>query len=1224
MTELFIVLAFILIAGLWLRGNILSRRVDALSERISKLEGGAAEARVPVHGASKRAEIPAAALPAEKEKVKPAPSPVKGPAAETAKPAALRQREKRQAMKKPAFLAAAERQLAENWTGILGAAILVMGVGFLGIYAALSFSALFRSVMVTGVAAALFGAWLVLRRFEAWTKLSHWMRSASGAVLVFAALGAGGIPGLKCIDNPWAALVLLMLCIALNLYFGYAGGTEYFASLHALISLAAVASAPQNSVTFIVAGVIVFTSILISFRERWEYHILVCIASFFAYHLYWFFSTSPADAASHSLRYAGIAMTLLVGGAAIASHYRQIYRSSRFETLPFAVHLLNWAFLGTGLLLYSTGSKWNSILLGAAAMSVFLLSRHARKLGIRWLRTSDLLIAQSLALYALLILSRWGLDPFTIAAIVCAETIIFYAVEAFEGEALPVRAGMALYHLSSAMFLFVGFWSSGADAGSPVRHASIAGVLFVLVLLFHLRLRAGKGEGFDSFSAYGQNVAVGAFSVGGVIVPFFPLYILWASGVHAWGILIFSLTAALLLMIRQRVQGSGMGIGLSAAIPAAFLICWVQLFSSHVPVGRMLLSSAPLAAVCFVCIAASSADALKRWVRWPGVYLLAVHLAVTAYLALRSERGFVFSAAVLALALVFFETARFMRVRKGAELTALGDTDRFLLHAAYGFVALFLVHHLLFDFKPHGHSIIRPRLFVELAALAVFIRWALAKRHASSPDFKSWVYLQPLFWELAVLFSLVPALRELPSVYLPAAWGIYAHLLLLSGRWMPRMRLYSSAFFLASLVHVSLMLGGALRPESGYVRSALAGGVTLALASVYALRHFSEGKTVGSVFPAALRFLEAAARVMDKGRNILIHYMLAAALIFAVYRIAGHLSPLAAGPVWLLFSLVYLEISLLLSRRFGARCEAEGRIDGCMLNCGFAFIAAFLVRHFTVHLQSEAHIGVLPVRLSIALFALAVIAYWALSCAPSHAKGCPAWKYGAALFWELFIVFASLTALAEVPEPYHAPVWILAAIALLAAGAAFPAVSRFRIYSLVFHWLTIFVVVFLLTGPGMPGDRWYADQRFVGAVAIVLQFVYIALFHAKGAPAQAVFPELLSRLSGAAALIGRRQNPIVYYPLFAGVALFIHAAADPSIRTLLWVGETFAVFVVSVILRENHFRYLSMGGLAVCLLRLVFHDLSSSGTVLKGVVFVGVGAIMLSMNMIYSRFRSRF
>jgi uncharacterized membrane protein len=64
--------------------------------------------------------------------------------------------------------------------------------------------------------------------------------------------------------------------------------------------------------------------------------------------------------------------------------------------------------------------------------------------------------------------------------------------------------------------------------------------------------------------------------------------------------------------------------------------------------------------------------------------------------------------------------------------------------------------------------------------------------------------------------------------------------------------------------------------------------------------------------------------------------------------------------------------------------------------------------------------------------------------------------------------------------------------------------------------------------------------------------------------------------------------------------------------------------VLSAWLRENQFRYVALAGLAACLARLVLIDMAEANLALRGVVFIGVGSLMLGMNAIYNRYRARF
>jgi uncharacterized membrane protein len=76
--------------------------------------------------------------------------------------------------------------------------------------------------------------------------------------------------------------------------------------------------------------------------------------------------------------------------------------------------------------------------------------------------------------------------------------------------------------------------------------------------------------------------------------------------------------------------------------------------------------------------------------------------------------------------------------------------------------------------------------------------------------------------------------------------------------------------------------------------------------------------------------------------------------------------------------------------------------------------------------------------------------------------------------------------------------------------------------------------------------------------------------------------------------------------------------------TLLWAAEAFVVFGLSAWLRENQFRFVALAGLAACLVRLVLVDMAQANLAIRGLVFIGVGLLMLGMNAIYNRYRARF
>ena len=91
-----------------------------------------------------------------------------------------------------------------------------------------------------------------------------------------------------------------------------------------------------------------------------------------------------------------------------------------------------------------------------------------------------------------------------------------------------------------------------------------------------------------------------------------------------------------------------------------------------------------------------------------------------------------------------------------------------------------------------------------------------------------------------------------------------------------------------------------------------------------------------------------------------------------------------------------------------------------------------------------------------------------------------------------------------------------------------------------------------------------------------------------------------------------------------GTALFIYGTFRSDILTFLWALECFLVFSASLFLGEEHFRYVSQGGLVLCVIRLIFFDLSGQTPLTRGLIFLGVGILMLGVNLLYNNYKSRF
>jgi hypothetical protein len=184
--------------------------------------------------------------------------------------------------------------------------------------------------------------------------------------------------------------------------------------------------------------------------------------------------------------------------------------------------------------------------------------------------------------------------------------------------------------------------------------------------------------------------------------------------------------------------------------------------------------------------------------------------------------------------------------------------------------------------------------------------------------------------------------------------------------------------------------------------------------------------------------------------------------------------------------------------------------------------------------------------------------------------------------------------------------------------------ARVRFYSLVFYWVSVADMAVVLSVMQLPTRVWYDRPTITSLFAIALHGAYTIWSHRRLVLTGLTVPRRAVLIGRFDELLTRRRNWFVYYPLFAGIALYLSRRFDHSLLTLLWSLEAFGVFALSALLRETSFRRVALIGLAACLVRLVLIDMAQANLGLRGIVFIGVGLLMLGMNAIYNRFRARF
>ena len=778
-------------------------------------------------------------------------------------------------LRKSAFWQKAEHQFLENWSGILGSVIMVLGAGFLSIYAALKFNEFVRFLLLLLLAAVPGALYYLLRNKEKWQLQALWMRSISGAVFLFACLGSGGVPGLQWVHNPIWSLGLLILGIAVNLGLSSLGKRQEFASFHCLLSLVALAVMPPGASSLVIALIITLYALIHCYRQRWDIHLLLVLTGFFAYHIYWIFSldTYPAD----DLRLLGAAALSLIFLTSTFVHYRKAYTGPRFSLLPFLGHLLNWLYFAVGMYLYVGERPERSLVILAGSLLAFVLTGQAERKKIPWLRSTGLVMGELLLVSAVVTLKGWDVSTVMIAGIIYAQALLFLQMMIRVGQKGLYRFALCVHAAAALTLIYLFFEEQGLN--SLIYSAGLTAALGA----HHLGLSSRKDSSWLS-SDFPFKLKR-EFSITGLLcgIAAFTLLIMISEELIRFEYLLGAALPLPLLILRRKSDSRGLRAGL-----VLFLSSYLIGSSDHI---LNSLTGFPEQAVLFAGLFLTAGatffweNKTSRSMLISGLILSAAGLMLLSFKVLEPLSPFAPGLAWL----VFY--VLIMRVKK--------IPGRFT-PAGLLFIAAFLIRHftVLMDLDNAWGPLLHRHLS-ELALLAAFY---LGRRKTSVPledareagEPKMMEKIRSFSMDAGVLLFLLFTALELPFVRIPAALSLaclgmlgYRHFIRKEGRILG----YALLFYGLSMILLSLALIGG---ESGL---RLAGLMTLAALSpsLYMVINLEDLSEIGR--PIFFKRLE-------KAKAPLLLYSLALTTALYLYRAvpSDYLTMLWALECFLIFS----------------------------------------------------------------------------------------------------------------------------------------------------------------------------------------------------------------------------------------------------------------------------------------------------------------------------------
>ncbi|RHX88096.1 DUF2339 domain-containing protein [Leptospira stimsonii] len=1131
-----------------------------------------------------------------------------------------------------------EKPLSENWTGILGAVILVAGIGFLGIYALFILSAFFRCLLVLGFSGALFALSLWLGKKSEFRTISLALRSSAAAVFLFISLGSGYIETLRWLDNSYFALSALALGVLVNVFTGYRSKNETFASLHTILGLVSVSISQSSAFTLGVIALICLPGVVWNYSERRQVHLLVVSTGFFASHLIWNHQIYSASKPVGFEVVFPIFCIFPVFSGALLVHYREtLYGKKGFELFPLVSHLLNWSYLGISLVQYSQKSKYSTILLFFAAAIVWFLSMNAKRKEISWLFLTDRLVSQSLIVLAIFSFHLWNMGNLSIVAILALEILIFSWICFKEDNRFLERVSLSLTTLVFGIlivFSYKDFFESPTP-GVIVQEALASQIGYGLLILALVGFIGILEKRFpivrEELSLTSLlTTAMGLLAGGGL----FSLYLFFSK--ETFGIWIPSILLSVILVLRERLSSRRLLFTIAILTPLVTFTLWKSIVSSaDESAEKILLVSLPWLFPFLIYLKNCKIGEEKASVFWPGLFGFTAHLVFTFYFYLNLKSPLLFGPFAVLLSLLYLESGRWSRKNEMEKSAKQGKLFHSFYILAFVLAGLFLLRHFAVEFQASSILFgIPARFWIEILAAFVFLYWVLFPEE----EFSSLPWLgsaQPLFWELLITIVVIGIYTETPGRILSFAMVLATLILFFLSKIKSlkteRFALYVYLFFIWT--NVEIFLGGestvfATQNEFPWKqRGFQIASIFAQLGVVFFIFPRLSLEGIESRFIGWTRIWRSPLRFFQRYYNILPGYLGIFGIVVAVYvytkDILTPISNLIVGPAWALLSILFLELGQFFTRRSAS--QSIGILSDFLKRASWFGLIAFSVHYIYADLQSSyLFIGFLSAANWVGLLGFLVWVYWATSNI-KEIESITFWKVVVPLLAEGCLFFVGLISYSTLNESWVSVAFAIAAILVLEIGIRkSQTLSRFRWYGILFHLFSCFYLTFIVSTEDNPVTQWYQAKWIPGVLTILLLVLFVYRAYRSYGKEEISFPQGLGFLKGISEKTGTYLNEIVYYPFFIGIFLFLYWSFSSAVLTLLWSTLAFLIFLLGLFLKESWFRYLSLGLLLFCVGRLVFHDLSSAGTILKAVVFLGVGSILLLMNTIYNKYRDRF
>ncbi len=1044
------------------------------------------------------------------------------------------------------FMKKLEQQFVENWTGILGTAIMVLGIGYLSIYTALKVSPMFRILILWLYAGILVGSYYFLEKKEKWFKTGLWLRSAGASLFLFGCFGASQIPALRFITNIPIAYSLIGFGIILNLYVGYIIKQQTFLSLHVILSILILCVIPEKLlVTFLLAALTAAAGIVLSYKEKWEYHLLIVISGFIIFDI-WF--TQGANALSAAENLFAILGIVLVSVSCMYMQYRSIYADTRFDKIAFLTHLTNWVLFAAGLVLHSTGSKIKIFVLLAAGILCLFAALFARKKKIFWLYHLDGMVSFILFSLSIFMLNDWkvGFDIIVCGIYFLILTCLFIVYKS--KEVLLHKIFLVINHIFClfAFFFFVFNISSSLEIKVTNSFASLIVLLITSLAVPIISTVKKEFLEVDSFLTKKDLSLNGIFSILFSIL----FFVSWNQTIEISFYYPIVVVALLWCSLRFKFKANTFDLGrfvfLLLSIGTALTLILMEP-KSNVDVLFALGIVSVITLNWFVKFFYKD-DSIVKTLGIIGINALLISL-LYKYLA-----GYhivqIFGLFVIALLNHEFLWIQFKR-------KVLSVENQILL---YGFCLAFSIFgSFLFLYNTRFLNNTEIGLVAAgISLLEVYIFFGEKIRNKSNEIISGWKNFNVLNSDFILFNALVFGFSCLEMNYIPVYLGVLA----LITFWIfqkiesiKRFNIYSFVLLIGAVI-LSLYLSAFELNAANQTILYVVETISILLSAFYVYLQAKSPREEGKMFIAVLPIVQNLWVIALLFIQVKTVYL---PLLFMILAIVNFVLILYKKIVLASESVLVIGVLAILTSVF---YNIKTLNDFTLLDWILQLSAVALLIVLTFLIHKKEFIKSLNIDYQIVVNA-----------------------------WLSIIMFSQL-------EHKWLPVF-WAVTAIVNAWLYYKKIGSKKEISIVYYLLANFHLAFVSFN--------YFQSKF--------EFVYLIIFALLALYIFIVYKFIEDF---------QFKNSIIIYPATFSIGLFLYLTFDKGILTFFWILESLGLLILGIMLKEKYFRYVSLSLVGVCVIRLMFFDLSNSDFLIRALVLLGVGVVLLVMNTLFKKYKHRF